>query len=195
MNEFELFQTYDVTSWQASGVIIPLASTAAPSRNQRRGARWFTHIVASSLIGLSIAAYELTIAAPAQAAVAWPTPPTAALMKQSLSEAIKEIRKLGDNWNGHNAPAPAQPSITAAERLIQELPDVVAQAHAGINGEGNVYFRFTKGGKTVYLTIEPDLIHLICMEPGKENVYIDDEQFRGKKLPAAIRRALTTTLT
>lgn len=195
MNEFELFQTYDVTSWQENGIMKPLVPTAPPARHQRRGIRWFAPIVVSSLIGLSIAAYQLAATAPAQATLAWPTPPTAALTKQSLSDAIKEIRKLSDDWNGHNAPPPAQRSIAAAERLVQELPDVVARAHAGINSEGNVYFRLAKGGKTVYLTIEPDLIHLLYMEPGKDNVYIDDEQFRGKKLPAAIRRALTTILT
>lgn len=194
MNEFELFQTYDVTSWQANGLTKLLARTAPPPRHQRRKANYLVQMVTSTVIALSVATCELAIAAPAQAALAWPAPPTVASTKQSLSEAIRNIRKLGDNWNGHNAVAPMQQSIAAAERMVQELPDVVAQASAGVNGEGNVYFRFAKNGKTVYLTIEPNLLHLICMEPRKDSLYIDDEQFRGKKLPAAIRRTLTTTL-
>ena len=194
MNEFELFQTYDVASWQASGVIKPVAVSVAASRRRRRAKDHLVSVVASTMLCLSVIGYNLPVNAPAIATFDWPAKPTAALTKQSLADALKALKRLGPDWNGHSAPAPAQASLSAAERLVPELPDVVAEARAGVDDEGNVYFRLAQGDKVAYLTVEPELLHLVCMTPGKDNYYVDDEQFR-KKLPATIRKALTTTLT
>jgi hypothetical protein len=194
MNEFESFEAYDVASWQASGVIKPILAPASPAQRQRRAKDFFVNIVASATIGLTVAGYSLvTVEAPATAALEWPTKPTAALTKQSLIEALRAVKSLNADWNGHAAPAAAQASVAAAERLLLELPDVVADVRAGIDDDGNVYFRLAQGEKVAYLTVEPDVLHLVCMTPNKGNVYVDDEHFR-KKLPATIRKALTTTL-
>ncbi len=191
MNEFELFQTYDVTSWQASGVIKPIPAVA--TRRQRRVKDFFVDVATSTMLCLSIVGYNLPVDTPAAATLDWPTRSTAALTKQSLTDALKAIKRLGPDWNGYVAPAPTQASLTAAERLIPELPDVTADARAGVDSDGNVYFRLAQGERVAYLTIEPERLHLVCMTPDKGSYYVDDEQFR-KKLPANIRRALATTL-
>lgn len=194
MNEFELFQKYDVASWQASGVITPIAMPAAAPRRRRRAKDYLVSVVASTVLCLSIVGYNLPVDTPAIATLDWPATPTAALTKQLLADALKALKRFGPDWNGYSAPAPAQSSLTAAERLIPELPDVAAEVRAGVDDDGNVYFRLAKGDKIAYLTIEPELLHLVCMTPDKGNYYVDDEPFR-KKLPATIRKALTTTLT
>lgn len=175
-----------------------LLKTSPPFRKHtgrpRRKLAWAASLIAFSLIGMNVAATVYAPSPPAQATLVWPSPPTAAYTKQSLLESLLKIRRLGVDWTGYSGASPLEKSISAAERVLPQLPDIVADARAGVDGDGHVYLRLQQGEKVAYLTVEPRLIHLLYMEPGKPNIYIDDEQFKGKVLPSRIKQILAGNL-
>ena len=155
---------------------------------------FLVNLSATALMGFAVATPSMAaVKGPATALLEWPAKPTATLVKQSLADVLEAVKGLKDDWNGHAAFAAARASVAAAERLLPELPDLVAEVRAGIDDERNVYFKLSKNDKVAYLTVEPNALHLVCMSREQGNVYVDDEPFR-KKLPIAIRNALTSIL-
>jgi hypothetical protein len=190
MNDLELFEDVKIRrKWcDLQGLLKAWAPSPKHTDRPRRKLTWAASVVVSSVIGFNVAATAL--APPGQATLVWPTPPTAAYTKQSLLESLQKIRTLGADWTGHSAASPVEKSVSAAQHILPQIPDVVADARAGVDGDGNVYLRLKQGDKVAYLTVEPKLLHLLYMEPGKDNIYIDDEQFKGKVLPARIKKVL-----
>jgi hypothetical protein len=160
----------------------------------RRSARTGLIIVASSLIGWNASVHAITPEVPTQLTLQWPTGPTTQHTKQLLSDALHAIRRSGEDWNGVVLTKPAPKAMAAAETILPQLPNFFADATAGVDGDGNIYFRMKQGEKIAYLTVAPPLMHLLYMEPGEPNLYIDDEQFRGKVLPARIKQVLDKKL-
>ncbi len=197
-NDTTLFQINAVSTWLEKGGLLVMSARKRKPRDRpikTRKERFFFEVIAASVIGLSIAFTPLAKAEQTQLTLTWPAQQTSVYTRQSLADAIHSLKTLQADWNGHDAPAPKPESIKAAEYILPQLPNVIAEANAGVDGNGNVYLKLARGDKVALVTIEPRLVHFLCMEPGKPNVYIDDEQFKGKKLPASIKRALTTTFT
>ena len=188
------FQAFNIRGWLKNGMLSLLEPSPVPKSNLKRKGLGSSSMLAAMLVSLNIAAVVHAPCPPGQSALIWPTPPTAAFTKQALMESLKKIRSLGADWTGHSSPTPAAQSIKVAEAMVPLLPDVVADAQAGVDADGNVYLRFKKGQKIAYLTVESNLMHLLVMTPGAETVYIDAEQHRGKKLPSKIRVALEGSL-
>lgn len=109
---------------------------------------------------------------------------------QRLADALQAIRRTGDDWNGSELTKPAPKSVAAAEAILAQLPEYFTEASAGVDGDGNIYFRMKQGEKLALVTIAPPTMHVVYIEPGQPNVYIDDEHFKGKVLPVRIKRLL-----
>lgn len=177
------------TMWfDANGLLkAPAVARRRPSRPRRK--RAFTACVAGAALVLCVVD-ALALQAPAQTAIAWPHAPTIVTVQEALKGSLDSLRKLGENWDGHGAPAPIERSISAAEYILPQLPALRTQAVAGVNDEGNVLVRMRIGPGTAYLTVEPKLMHLLYMVQGRSNVYIDDADFNGKVIPSSILRIL-----
>src|SRR5258708_25543173 len=165
----------------------PKKKREGPQR--KRGVKWAASFIASSLIGASVATATL-FPISSQAVLVWPANPTAEHTRQMLADSVQKLKAIKGDWTGYSTPAPLEKSLKAAEHILPQLPNVLADAQAGVDGDGHVYFRLRQGDKVAYLTIEPRLMHLFYSEPGKENIYVDDEQFKGKILPARIRNLI-----
>lgn len=165
---------------------------APKEKNRPKRNVWFASIV-FAMNTLAVATLVLP-PVPAQAVVMWPTGPTAESVKESLRDSLRALKSLRQGWGGHEIAAPVRESLMAAERILPQLPNFFVSAKAGVDGDGNVYFRLSKGSKVAYLTVEPKLLHLLCTEPGKTNIYIDDQKFKGNTLPPRIIRVLTENL-
>ncbi len=159
---------------------------------KKRGKSVFA-AVASVLVAASIASSAIAASVPTQLMLQWPAPPTAALTKQSLADALHQLRRTGADWNGAKLSEPDSKALVAAEKILPQLPNFVAEASAGVDGDGNVYFRLRQGPKLAYLTVAPRTMYLLVMQSGKESIYIDDEPFK-KLLPARIKRILEDNL-
>ena len=187
------FQESEIRSWTRQGMLPTWPQKSEP--RPRRSRKW----VASVVLGASLTIGQVALSAatqfPALVSFAWPAKPDAEYTRQSLVESLRQIRSLHPNASGYALPVPDPKSLVAAERRVSQLPDFVAQALAGVDEDGNVYFRFQQGPKVALVTVEPQLMHALYMEPGKSNVYIDDEEFRGKKLPSSIKKLLENNLT
>jgi hypothetical protein len=130
---------------------------------------------------------------PSQGALAWPTAKWRLSVQEALQDSLKKIRALKPGWN-REAPAPVERAISVAEYILPQLPDVPADARAGVDDQGNVFLRLHRGDRVAYLTVEPKVMHLVYMEAGQPNVYIDDAEFSGKILPLSIKKVLDERL-
>lgn len=130
---------------------------------------------------------------PTQVSLAWPTAESLLSVQDSLRDSLKKIRTLKAGWN-RSAPAPIERAVSVAEYILPQLPDVRAEARAGVDDEGNVFLRIHCGDRVAYLTVEPKIMHLVYMENGKPNVYVDDAPFGGKVLPESIKKVLDERL-
>ncbi len=156
------------------------------SRPRRRAK--YVAAVAAALIGCSMTAHA--VVEPVQLTLNWPAEKTAAATKHSLLQSLKRLRHLKADWNGRGAAAPVERSISIAEWILPQLPDVVADAKADLDGDGNVLIRIKNGEKIAYLTVEPKVMHLLYIEPGQPNIYIDDAVVTGKMIPVDITKVL-----
>lgn len=142
-------------------------------------------------MGINISALAQTVNLPNQSAsVCSHAPEPGYLTKKALLESLKSIASLGDNWQGQDTPAPSRQAVTAAEQIVPALPNIIADVSAGVDGDGNVFFKLQKGDKLAYLTIESATMHLLVMAPGRKNLYIDDVKFQPRQLPSKIRQSL-----
>ena len=196
MNDSIFEATKIRTAWyDVYGILKEIARPSLKPAKKRSFATTLFVVVASSLIGLNASTAAVAPRVPTQLTLEWPTGPTATYTKQQLSDALHAIRKSGADWNGESIVAPAERAIVAAERILPQLPPIVAEASAGVDGDGNIYFRMKKEQKLAYLTIEPKLMHLLVMETGQPNVYVDDAQFSGKVLPPRVKELLAKKFT
>lgn len=164
-----------------------------PPRPVRRAA--FVARVASATLALNAAALAFAAEEPGQVSVAWPASEARAIaVVDVLNESLQKMRDLKSNWNGQGAPAPVQQSIAAAQYVLNQLPNVHMNASAGVDPEGHVFLRLNRGSRLAYLTVEPRSMHLLYIEPGQPNLYIDDEPFKGKIIPANILAVLNARL-
>lgn len=117
-------------------------------------------------------------------------PELSSLTKQALLESLKSVALLGDNSNEDDVLTPSRQAIVAAEQIVPSLPNLNADASAGVDGDGNVFLKLQKGEKIAFLTIEPTTMHLLVMSSGAKNLYIDDVKFKPRQLPPKIRLML-----
>lgn len=150
---------------------------------------------ASVSLAIAFAAASIDVpSALTQAAMIWPSPPTEAHVKDALRSSLQALRKIGRDWTGHSGAAPASESLAAAERLLPQLPNLGSLAKAGVDADGHVYLRLSRGTRVAYLTVEPRVLHLFYTNAGQDNVYIDDQKFHGSVLPPRISRVLAEKL-
>jgi hypothetical protein len=201
MDDISIFEDVRIReAWfDPYGLLKSVAKRAAEGSRKvrahaRRAAQTGMIIVASSLIGLNSAVHATTPEVPTQLALQWPAEPTAQHTKQLLADSLHAIRRTSDDWNGIELTKPAPKSMAAAQTILQQLPDIFADASAGVDGDGNIYFTMKQGEKIAFLTVAPPSMHLLYMEPGHPNLYIDNEQFKGKVLPARIKSVLDEKL-
>lgn len=174
-----------MTAWR------PAAKARKPRR--KRGQAFKAMMTAAAFaFGASTAAttQAMQTQEPMQLSLTWPVDPTPALTKYHLHQSLKGLRRLKANWDGRGAAAPIERSISVAEYILPQLPNIIADAQAGLNGDGHVFLRIARNNRVAYITVEPRTMHLFYVEPGSPNVYIDDEQFNGKIVPAAIKKTL-----
>ena len=162
------------------------------SRPRRKARAFATSIVASAMVGFSTMAHAL--AEPLQLTLAWPVEASPASTKYQLLQSLRDIRRLRADWNGRGAPAPVERSVSVAEFIVPQLPDIVADARAGVDADGHVFLRLNRGTRVAYITVEPKVMHLLYTEVGQQNVYVDDEQFNGRVIPAKIKKILDERL-
>ncbi len=149
----------------------------------------FKAIVGASLIAATTAALAKT--PPGQAIVTWLSAPSEASIRKSLEQSLQNLRRLKAHWNGIEAPAPIERSISAAQYILPQLPALHGDATAGVDSEGHVFLKFARGDRVAFLTVEPRVMHVVYMQPGQATVYEDDEQFNGKVLPENIKKVLS----
>ena len=196
MNEdIDLFQTGKPRSiwFDLHGLLKAWTKPAAAKARPKRKAPFSARTIAAAAM-LGFAATTHAISEPVQLSLAWPIEASAASTKHALLQSLKSIRRMKADWDGRGAPAPVERSISVAEFILPQLPDVVADARAGLDADGHVYLRLNRGSKVAYITVEPKAMHLLYTEPGHPNVYIDDEQFNGRVIPASIRKVLDERL-
>ncbi len=164
----------------------PGRGTARPRRKIRYGLA--KAVVFGTLAAATAPAFAT--AAPMQMSLTWPTLATEASTRQFLEQSLKGIRQLKAHWSGQDAAAPVERSISAAHYILPQLPELSGDATAGVDSDGNVFLKFTRGERVALLTIEPRAMHLAYMQPGTPTLYKDDEQFNGKVIPANIKKVL-----
>jgi hypothetical protein len=191
---YDAFEPYIVSAWQVDGMVKRVEQPAKRANRQPRHKEWFSSLALSTALAIGAATAQATVLPPGQASLKWPTAPSVSFTKDVLLEGLRKIRDFHGDWLAEPKGPPNAASLTAAANIVPQLPNLVADARAGVDGDGNVYLRFRKDDKTMYLTVEPHLIHLLLMQPGQPNVYIDDENFKGKILPGKIRGVLATHL-
>ena len=201
MDETALFEATKIRSawFDVQGLLKSATKRAAEvgrktGTRARRAVRTGLLIAASSLIGFNTAVHAVAPEVPTQMTLHWPADPTAQYTKQQLADALHAIRRTADDWTGTQYTRPTPKAMAAAQTILQQLPDFFADASAGVDGDGNVYFRMKQGDKLAFLTVAPPSMHLLYMEPGQPNLYIDDEHFKGKILPARIKHVLDDKL-
>ncbi len=194
ISDVDLFEGGKLRSiwFDIHGLLKAWTPTANGKARPKRKAKFAASIAAAVMIGCSVTAHAFI--EPLQLSLEWPAEHTAASTKHSLLQSLKQLRRLKADWDGHGSPQPVERSISTAEWILPQLPDVVADAQAGINGDGHVFLRLRRGEKIAYVTVEPKAMHLLYIEPGQPNVYIDDEQFSGRVLPANIKKVLEERL-
>lgn len=192
MTSGSIFEAVKVQQWfDVDGLLKAWKPETRAPRPKRKLAFAASVAAAATVLGMNLAH---TIAVPVQAAVTWPTEQTPASTREALQNSLNVVRGLPNKWDGRHAPKPNQRSVQVTEYILPQLPDIVAEARAGIDDEGNVFLRLARSNRVAYLTVEPRSMHLLFVEEGQRNVYIDDEPFNGKILPANIKRILDERL-
>lgn len=185
-----------IRSWLNQGMVV-LSSPNAPAPLKVNRVATFVSsartrsVIFALMIGTNFCAVAQTVNLPNQNAFACShVPEPSYLTKRTLLESLNSIASLGNNWQGQEAPAPSRRAVTAAQQIVPSLPNIIADASVGVDGDGNVYFKLRNGEKLAYLTVEPSTMHLLVMAPGQKNVYLDDVNFRPRELPSKIRRTI-----
>lgn len=192
---YDTFEPYIVGAWQVDGLVKRVEQSGKRVKRQSRHKEWFSSLALSAVLAVGTATAQATVVVPpGQASLNWPTAPSVSFTKDVLLEGLRKLRDFHGDWLAEPKGAPNAASLTAAANIVPQIPNLFADARAGVDGDGNVYLRFRKDDKTMYLTVEPHLIHLLVMQPGQPNVYIDDEKFKGKILPTKIRGVLAANL-
>lgn len=198
MNLFD-FCDSGIRSWFSDGMVMyssPDTVTTKKPVKKNKTTSYFGSAATKTLaivvlIGgsMSASAQTTNLTSPS-ACVYTHIPAPGELEKNALLSSLKSIESLVDNWQGYGAPAPSKQAVAAAKQIVPSLPNITAGASAGVDGDGNVYFKLQKGEKLAYLTVEPSIMHLLVMVPGGKNIYIDDAKFNPRELPSKIRQAL-----
>lgn len=189
------FSSNTLRSWFQDGVTLLITSTtqsrAAVVRKAKRTNDLAKTFVVGVTAGLVVATATAHAVMPVRAtAIALPDSATPSVTKKALIESLQKIRALPVDWTGYSTPVPEERSIVAAEQIVPALPDFVADAVAGVDGEGHVFLKFKRGEKTAYLTVEPVEMHLFLTAPGQENIYVDGERFSPRTIPTKILSVL-----
>lgn len=199
MSTFD-FDGSGIRSWINRGMVM-LAAPNIPTSEEKKPVTSFVSsartksLIVALIFGTNFCAIAQTVSLPNQNASACShVPEPSYLMKKALLESLSKIASLGDNWQGQDAHVPSRQAVTAAEQIVPTLPNIIADASAGVDGDGNVYFKLQKGEKFAYLTVEPTTMHLLVIAPGEKNVYLDDVKFQPRELPSKIRRTLEQKL-
>lgn len=202
MQNFDFFQV-GITSWLSQGIFAVSGQSKnvasrvgqVAARQAARARARVSETASALLIGASICAVAPAeaIVDPGASAYSVSVDPARAA-KQSLLDAVEKISALGDDWLGQPTVPPSRQAVSAAMQVIPALPAITAEASAGVDGDGNVFFKFQQDAKFAYLTIEPTTMHLLLMAPGKANRYFDDFNFKRGQLPGKIRAALESEM-
>jgi hypothetical protein len=203
MNNFDFSRT-SIRSWLNQG-LVSLGDQSEQSAQQSKkpsssrlagnGGSGLKVAAGALLIGMSVFAFANAETAISPGLSAYSIPINQdAIARRALMESVKTIESLGDDWDGNYHHAAKSQAVTAAEKIIQALPRMDADASAGLNEEGNIFFKFQLGAKYAYLTIEPSMMHLLMIVPGKPNVYVDNVKFNPGQVPNKIKTALEREL-
>lgn len=189
LNESDVFESSNLRSawFDFQGF---LKSWVRPERGRKPVRRKAPFAALLATAAISLVSIADAVMQPVQLTLALPIEQSALATKHALLESIKSLRLHRGEAMSYGAPAPVERSLTVAQYIIPQFPDVVADARAGLNDEGNVFVRFSRGEMVAYVTVEPKAMHLLVMEPGRPNVYLDDEKFGGKVIPDSIKRVL-----
>lgn len=192
-----------IGSWLSQGMVVTKDSKDSPTIKKPRKTSPFVSSNSSAsstrttmsiillVSGISASAITAAVELPSHNVVCSHIPEAGYLTKNALWGTLRQIASLGDDWQGQEGQAPLRKSVAAAEQLVPSLPGTITNASAGVDGDGNVFFKLQKDDKLAYLTVEPAMMHLLVMVPGEKNLYLDDVKFRPGQFPSKILRALT----
>ena len=77
-------------------------------------------------------------------------------------------------------------SLSAAQRIAPQLPDTLPAGKIGIDEDGDLFFSFDKDDKSVFLTVEPNELHLLIKDGREKSRYFDEVPYDDFKIPTEI---------
>jgi len=184
------FEKSDIRGWTHEGMLSTYRTETKTVLKRAKAC------FVSLIVGAAIAVGQVQAAqAPSQLSFLWPSKPDATHTKQRIADSLQRIKEFHPKGVQFSIAEPDRQSLQSAAILIPQLPNIAAEAAAGVDEDGLIYFRFQQGSKVAVVTIGVNEMHALYMEPGQESVHIEDEEFRGKKLPAKIKKLLETKMT
>ncbi len=110
---------------------------------------------------------------------------------QSLLRALGELKGNTNEFSEYIGKSISIRSISAAERIASQLPDTLPAGKIGLDEDGDVCLSFHKDDVSVFLTVEPDKLHLLIKKASEQSRYFDEVPYDDFEIPTKILEELS----
>lgn len=110
---------------------------------------------------------------------------------QRLIRALGELKWNTNELSDYIGKAISTRSISAAERIASQLPDTLPAGKIGLDEDGDVFLSFHKDDVSVFLTVEPDKLHLLIKSGSEKSRYFDEVPYDDFEIPNTIMEELS----
>ena len=110
---------------------------------------------------------------------------------QRLLRALGELKGNSNEFSEYIGKPISIRSISAAERIASQLPDTLPAGKIGLDEDGDVCLSFHKDDASVFLTVEPDKLHLLIKSGSEQSRYFDEVPYDDFEIPTKILEELS----
>ena len=110
---------------------------------------------------------------------------------QRLLRALGELKGNTNEFSEYIGNPISMRSISAAERIASQLPDTLPAGKIGLDEDGDVFLSFHQDDVSVFLTVEPDKLHLLIKSVGEQSRYFDEVPYNDFEIPTKILEELS----
>lgn len=105
---------------------------------------------------------------------------------QRLLRALGELKGNTNEFSEYIGNPISMRSILAAERIASQLPDTLPAGKIGLDEDGDVCLSFHKDDLSIFLTVEPDKLHLLIKSVNEQSRYFDEVPYDDFEIPTEI---------
>ncbi len=98
--------------------------------------------------------------------------------RRKLLDALSYLKKIDDNWNGHDAIKPSRQAIAMAEHFVSHL--FLTKYHANYiepDGDGGIVLVWKSENYNILLTIDGTHLHLSYKTAQEDPIFIENIPF------------------